>query len=188
MVGAMGAAQIGLIAGQTFEGGSASASSIPSSVSVGNRMNSVDFAKSRSASGEIAYARGESGVGTGMSSFIPRGAFTGMQMRSAGGNTGLMVGEQGPEMFIPERPGRIVPADEVGGMGGGTNITFEIHAIDTTGFVDIIQGHKGEFIGMLREAANAHGETFMESVNIHSLPPTGSKTRAASLRQFTKEK
>ena len=189
MIGALGAAQIAMISGMTFEGGAASAgSNVPSSISIGNRVNSVDLATSRSASGELAYARGESGIGSGMSSFTPRGAFTGMEMRSAGGNTGIMVGEQGPEMFIPERPGRIVPADEVGGGGGGMNVTFEIHAIDSTGFVDIIQGHKGEFIGMLREAANAHGETFMESVNIHSLPPTGSKTRAASLRQFTKEK
>ena len=58
----------------------------------------------------LAYFRGGRGQG-GPEDFRP--AFMGYKNRAEGGSTGLVVGEQGPELFVPETPGRIIPADDV---------------------------------------------------------------------------
>lgn len=163
VIAAMGAAQISMIASQSFDGGGAGTPSAPSKISVGNRQNTVDLAKSKSPAGELSYMRGDRGIG-GMTNFTP--AFTGAKYRAAGGNTAFMVGEQGPELFVPERPGTIVPADETaGGMGAPVNVSFNINTVDNRGVEDLLTNQRGYIIGMIREAANAHGETFLEQVD-----------------------
>ena len=109
--------------------------------------------------------RGESGTGTGASNFKPGSAFTGAKYRASGGETaGFMVGEQGPEMFIPDRAGRIAPAGEVQAGGGPTNVSFNIQAVDAAGVEDVLIAQKGHIIRMIREAANEHGEFFLENI------------------------
>ena len=164
IAGVMGAAQLAIIAGTSYDGGgSAPKSSMPSSVKVGNRQNTVDLAKAKSPSGELSYLRGDRGLGNA-TNFTP--AFTGAKYRAAGGNTAFMVGEQGPELFVPERPGTIVPADETaGGMGAPVNVSFNINTVDNRGVEDLLTNQRGYIIGMIREAANAHGETFLEQVD-----------------------
>jgi hypothetical protein len=163
LVGAMGAAQVSLISGMTYNGGGASdAGSAVSSVSVGSRGTSTDLATSRGGAGELGYFRGQQGFG-GAETFTP--AFTGMKYRAAGGETtGFMVGEQGPEMFVPEKPGRIVPADEVQ-QGTPVTANINISAVDAEGVEEVLMRQRGNIIGMIREAANANGETFLESVS-----------------------
>lgn len=169
MIAAMGAAQVAIISGMTYQGGGAGGVQTPNKISVGNRQNSVDLAKARSPSGELAFARGAQGTGSGMTNFTP--AFTGAKYRAGGGNVGLMVGEQGPEMFIPDRPGTIVPADDTQGLGGRpVNVNFSIQAIDSAGVQDLLMVQRGNIIGMIREAANSHGELFLENINNQSLP------------------
>lgn len=169
MVGALGAAQVAVIQGQTFEGGGSSSATAPSKVSVGNRKNTVDLARGNSPSGELAYARGASGTGSGMTNFRPTPSFTGTKYRAAGGNTAFMVGEQGPEMFVPDRPGTIVPADETEvSTQAPLNINFSINAVDGQSVEEMLLGQRGNIIGMIREAANGSGETFLESVNVLS--------------------
>ena len=104
-----------------------------------------------------------------MTNFRPTPSFTGTNYRAAGGNTAFMVGEQGPEMFIPDRSGSIVPADEVDdtrGISAPTNVNFTINAIDGASVQEMLLGQRGNIIGMIREAANASGEPFIESVNV----------------------
>jgi hypothetical protein len=164
MVVAMGAKQLSMISSTSFQGGgSTGGASAPASISVGSRTNTTDLAKSTGGAGELGYFRGQSGVG-GPENFTP--AFTGMKYRASGGQTtGFMVGEQGPELFVPEKPGRIVPADEVG-SGGAVNANITIQAVDADGVEDVLRRQRGNIIGMLREAANANGENFLESVNL----------------------
>ena len=166
----LGAAQLAIIASTSYQGGaSLGGGGAPSKISVGNRENSVDLAKARSPSGELAYARGAQGTGTGMTNYTP--AFTGAKYRAGGGNVGLMVGEQGPEMFIPDRPGTIVPADETQGFTGQpVNVNFSIQAIDSSSVEELLMVQRGNIIGMIREAANSHGELFLENINNQSLP------------------
>lgn len=162
IVAAMGAAQIALIASQSYQGGGSASTdtSTPSSISLGKRASTVDLAKSRSASGEIAYMRGESGVG-GPENFRP--SFEG-RYRAEGGSAGLVVGEQGPELFVPEVPGRVIPNDDME-MGGTSNITFNINTVDATGVEELLVSQRGNIIGMLRESANSYGQTFLEDVD-----------------------
>jgi hypothetical protein len=49
--------------------------------------------------------------------------------------------------------------------GGAQNVNFTINAVDAQGVQDVLQRQRGNIIGMIREAANEHGEEFMESVN-----------------------
>lgn len=164
MVVALGAKQLSMIQSTSYQGGG-SIDSGPSSISVGNRQNTVDLAKAKSPAGELAYARGESGTGTGMTNYTP--AFTG---RAAGGNTAYMVGEQGPELFVPDRPGVIKPADDTEKMAAQqTSVNFTINTIDSSSMEDMLMKQRGNLIGMIREAANSHGEFFLENVNTNSL-------------------
>jgi lambda family phage tail tape measure protein len=63
-------------------------------------------------------------------------AYTG---KAAGGsvtnNTPYLVGERGPEVFVPSGSGTIIPNGQVGSMGGQTNVTNNyINAIDVKSF------------------------------------------------------
>ena len=160
MMGAMGVAQLSIISGTSFQSGASGAgSSMPSAVSVGSRSASVDLAKGNNAGGEQAFARGDSGIGTGMTNFKPTSAFSGYKGRAAGG---FVVGEQGPELFMPDVPGEIIPSGQ--NTGGMTNVNFSISAVDAAGVEELLMNQRGNIIGMLREAANEHGELFLETV------------------------
>lgn len=161
MVAATGAMQLSVIQGMTFDGGGGGAASAPTGVKIGNRQNSVDMATARSPSGELGYARGESGTGGGMTDYKP--AFSGYKHRAGGG---YVVGEQGPEVFMPETAGEIIPSGQ--SSGGTTNVNFSINAVDAAGVEDLLMTQRGNIIGMIRESANAHGEMFLEGVDIMS--------------------
>ena len=168
-VGAMGAAQVAMIAKQSFQGGSGSASagaSAPKSISMGKRSNTVDVSQ-RASGGELAYLRGARGMGTNANDFTP--AFYGRKMRAAGGAVaGYTVGEQGPELFVPEVPGTIVPNDDMA-AGQPINVNFNVQAIDSASFNDALTVQRGNIISIIREAANGYGEGFLEQVDIESL-------------------
>jgi hypothetical protein len=165
--GIMGAIQLATIASTSYKGsGSSAPSGEMAAVSMGNRENTVDLARGNSASGELGYMRGEAGQGTGATNFKPSSAFTGAKYRASGGETaGFMVGEQGPEMFIPDRSGRIAPADETASMGTTSNVNFNISAVDAAGVEDVLVRQKGHIIRMIREAANEHGQPFLEDIS-----------------------
>jgi len=159
----IGAAQLALIASTSYQGGSLpSDTSGPSKISVGSRENTVDLSRANNPAGELAYARGESGVGPGMTDFRP--AFTGYKHRYGGG---YVVGEQGPELFMPDTSGTIVPADEteVVTQNAPVNVNFTIQAIDTQNMQEALTVQRGNIIEMIREAANNSGEQFLETVD-----------------------
>ena len=166
-VAAMGAVQLALIAGTSYQGGGGSVSQAPpGEINVGERKNTVDLARGNNASGELGYMRGEQGQGTGATNFKPGSAFTGAKYRASGGETaGFMVGEQGPELFIPDRSGRIAPADETAAMATTSNVNFNISAVDAAGVEDVLVRQKGHIIRMIREAANEHGQPFLEDIS-----------------------
>jgi lambda family phage tail tape measure protein len=65
-----------------------------------------------------------------------------------------MVGERGPEMFVPKTAGTIIPNGKLGEMGGTVNnvTNYNINAIDTKSFEDRILGSSKAVW-----AANAYG-------------------------------
>jgi hypothetical protein len=162
LVMAMGAKQLQLISSTQYQSSSAStASAATPSISMGSRSNTVDLAKGNNQGGETSYMRGASGQG-GMQNFTP--AFTGYKNRASGGNTGFVVGEQGPELFVPEVPGNIVPAGQTAAGGAPTNVNFSIQAVDAEGIEDLLMNQRANIIRMIREAANEQGELFLEQV------------------------
>ena len=56
-------------------------------------------------------------------------------------NTPYLVGERGPELFVPSGSGTIIPNGQMNNMGGVTNVTNNyINAIDTKSFEDRLLG------------------------------------------------
>jgi hypothetical protein len=167
-VGVMGAAQLAMIAGMSYQGGgSAPKAGSPPKMNIGSRSNKVDVSGSR-AGGELSYLRGERGMGTSASDFSRRGAFTGRYHRATGG-AAYVVGEQGPELFVPEVPGQIVANDEMEEGGAMPNVTFNINAIDSSNMEETLVTQRGNIINMIREAANNQGETFLEGLDTMAL-------------------
>ena len=160
---ALGAAQLAIVAGTSFQGGgSGGGGSMPASISAGERSNSVDVSQKASGS-ELAGLRG--GDTANIGGMPPTPAFMGAKYRAAGGPTaGYVVGEQGPELFVPETPGNVVPNDDMR-QAQPMNVNFTIQAIDSSNFTDALTTQRGNIISMIREAANTYGETFLESVN-----------------------
>ena len=77
--------------------------------------------------------------------------------RASGGPLGQdqlsLVGERGPELFIPRTAGTIIPNNKMSSIGSTTNVTnYNIQAIDTKSFEDRILGSSKAVW-----AANAYG-------------------------------
>jgi len=53
-----------------------------------------------------------------------------------------VVGEEGPELFVPTASGTVIPNDEMtsggSGMGGATNVTYNIQATDAASFKSLV--------------------------------------------------
>ena len=65
-----------------------------------------------------------------------------------------VVGERGPELFVPRTAGTIIPNHALSGIGGTTNVTNNyINAIDTKSFEERLLGSSTAIW-----AANKYGE------------------------------
>lgn len=170
-IGAVGAKTLQMIASTSYQGGGSSASAGGASLSIGERGSKVDVAQQATGS-ELAGLRGGDTTQIGG---MPTSAFMGAKYRAEGGPTaGYVVGEQGPELFVPEMPGRIVPNDEMK-QSQPLNVNFNVQAIDASSFNDALTTQRGNIISMIREAANTYGETFLEGVNDSAINAGGGK-------------
>ena len=165
----MGAAQIAIIAGTSYESASPSAVSSPASLSIGKRSDTVDLAKgsSSTAGGEVGYLRGSKGTGTNASNYRTVGSAYGGELMRGYGNRGFVVGEKGPEVITPDTPITVTPANDMG-QAQSINASFNIQALDSQGVQEILVAQKGNIIKMLREAANNSGQSFLEGVNTNT--------------------
>jgi hypothetical protein len=169
IIGAMGLAQVAIIAGTSYEGGASSAksASMPSSFSIGRRSDTVDLARgpNANAGGEAGFLRGAQGTGTNAGNYRTIGSAYGGELMRGYGNRGFVVGEKGPEVITPDTPITVTPANE-SSQAQSINASFNIQALDASGVQDILVSQKGNIIKMLREASNASGKSFMEDVNV----------------------
>ena len=168
LIAAMGAAQVAIISRMSYQGGGAGGGGTPSTpkIGVGSSSNKVDVAGSRQG-GELGYMRGERGRGSSASDFT-RTAFVGARYRATGG-AAYVVGEQGPELFVPEVPGQIVANEDMAAAGTPINATFNIQTIDATNMEETLISQRGNIIGMIREAANNQGQDFLEGLDTMAL-------------------
>ena len=178
-IGAMGAIQLAMIASTSYSGGGAAstATATPSTLSIGKRGDSVDLARNNAnAGGEIGYLRGARGRGSNASNYSVIGSAYGGAMPRGYGNTAFVVGEHGPETITPETPITVRPMnDNSDGQRALPPVNINIQALDAKGVEEILYGQRGNIIGMLREAANNSGQTFLESVNtaVYNKPNVG---------------
>jgi hypothetical protein len=169
VMAAMGAAQLAIIAGTSYQSSASSASSAGTSASltIGKRSDSVDLARNNAnAGGEAGYISGAQGSGTNASNYS-RAAY--------GGRAGVIVGEKGPEVFMPDTAGTIVSNDNASKAGNSVSAAFHINAIDAAGVEEVLTKQRGHIIGMLREAANSNGQSFLENVKVAEYKAQGRK-------------
>ena len=93
------------------------------------------------------------------------------QARATGGTTSsnmpYLVGERGPEMFVPNSNGYIVPNDKLNMDGGSSygmsspgnmNITFNINTVDARGFDQLLTTRQELIVGMINRALTERGK------------------------------
>ena len=168
MILALGAAQIAIIRKTQYQSTSGLDTSSAQQLDIGTRGDRVDVSRGVS-SGELSYLRGGRGVGSNANNFVPGGGAVGLRQGYATGG-GILVGEQGPEIVTPTSPVTVTPNET---MMGSTNVNFAIHAVDAAGVEDVLRNQRGNIIGMIREAANAYGEDFLEVVDTQVYQPGG---------------
>ena len=158
MIVALGLAQINMIKKTTFQGGGAGAEKPATQINIGgSRSNKVDVSQGAS-SGETAYLRGGSGVGSNANNFTPGGAM-GRKGYAAGG---MLVGERGPEVVTKEE---IIPNYALS-SGNNMNLTFNVSALDGASVQEVLTNNQGAVVGAIRDAANSYGQDFLPDVNV----------------------
>lgn len=168
VIGAMGAAQLAIIAGTSFQGGSAGSASVsqPSKISVGRIGSGVNLDNpNANAGGEIGYLRGTGGVGQNSSNFRTVGSATGGMTNRGYGHRAFLVGEKGPETIEASEPMKVNP-NKGQKMSGGD--TYIIQATDAKSFEDMLRSNPAPIIEGLQKVANSSGKSFMSDVDTRS--------------------
>ena len=102
------------------------------------------------------------GGGGFMSSILgPIGSLFGIPGMARGGvpstNSPTLVGEKGPELFMPGTTGRVIPNNELG-SGGETTVQFNINAVDSRSGTEFILEQKKQIINMINSAQRQRGK------------------------------
>ena len=67
-----------------------------------------------------------------------------------------IIGERGPELFIPNQTGQITQSAR--GMGGSpVNVNFNINTVDATGFEELLVRSRGTITTLINNAVNERG-------------------------------
>ena len=75
-----------------------------------------------------------------------------------------MVGEAGPEMFVPKTSGTVIPNSQLGGgaeIGGEVNVNFNISTVDASAFDELLLSRKSLIIGTIQQAFQQQGRRFV---------------------------
>ncbi len=67
-----------------------------------------------------------------------------------------LVGEEGPELFVPGSSGTIVPNDQLGG-DTHVNVHMTVQALDSRDVVKVLRTHAPVIAGIVRNAYNQRG-------------------------------
>jgi len=87
-------------------------------------------------------------------------SFFGLPFFASGGSIRkgqpAIVGERGPELFIPNSSGQIT--QNARGMGGrAVNVNFNINTVDASGFEDLLFRSRGAISSLINQAVNEQG-------------------------------
>ena len=73
-----------------------------------------------------------------------------------GGGQAYLVGEKGPEMFVPNAGGTIVPNNEMG--QGPVTVNFNINTVDAQGFDELLIRRRATITGIINNALTKQGK------------------------------
>jgi hypothetical protein len=120
-------------------------------------MNTAAGVTRALATGNIPLAAIIGGLGAVQIATIMRQQYQG---RAGGGAVNkdqpYMVGEKGPEMFVPSGSGKIVPNNQMGN-GQPVNVNFNINTVDARGFNELLVNSRGLIVNMINSAVNEKG-------------------------------
>jgi len=68
-----------------------------------------------------------------------------------------IVGEAGPELFIPDQAGTVVPNNQLGG-GKPVTVNFNINTVDARGFNELLVNSRGVLVNIINSAVNEKGK------------------------------
>jgi len=68
-----------------------------------------------------------------------------------------IVGEKGPELFVPDQAGTIVPNNQLG-MSKPVTVNFNINTVDARGFNELLVNSRGVIVNMINSAVNEKGK------------------------------
>jgi hypothetical protein len=68
-----------------------------------------------------------------------------------------MVGENGPELFVPNQSGQIQQNARGGSGGGSTTVNFNINTVDASGFEELLVRSRGTITQLINSAVNERG-------------------------------
>ena len=84
--------------------------------------------------------------------------FTGFSQGGAvSKNKPIVVGERGPELFVPNQTGQITQ-NARGTSGQPVSVNFNINAIDSTGFEEVLINNRGTITAIINNALNEQGK------------------------------
>jgi hypothetical protein len=66
-----------------------------------------------------------------------------------GGRRPILVGEAGPEIFVPQSAGNIMPNSA---LGGNTQVTYNISAVDAKSVAQLFAENRKTLLGTIRQA------------------------------------
>ena len=69
----------------------------------------------------------------------------------------IVVGERGPELFVPNQTGQITQSAR-GTNGGAVNVNFTINTVDASGFEDLLVRSRGTISQLINQAVNERGQ------------------------------
>ena len=69
----------------------------------------------------------------------------------------IVVGERGPEMFVPNSTGQITQSSR-GTSGNGTTVNFNINTVDASGFEELLVRSRGTITQLINSAVNERGK------------------------------
>lgn len=72
-------------------------------------------------------------------------------------NQPSIVGEAGPELFVPNSAGTIIPNNQLGG-GKPVTVNFNINTVDARGFNELLVNSRGVIVNMINSAVNEKGK------------------------------
>ena len=81
-----------------------------------------------------------------------------------------IVGEEGPELFVPNQSGSVIPNNQLGQttttgdmMGDAVTVNFNINTVDAAGFDSLLVDRRNTIVGIINSALTKRGKVGVTS-------------------------